>query len=141
MSPKSGRKLIEEGLRRNKVEFYVGDDYNTVTLISHPQYLEVVVTSNKATRNSLCYDVVEVLKYTLHDVTSRMNYDFRMEYQFGFECPDHPGRHHFCVLAKDDAKKMECLENRQKIRPISLKAQHKEWFSASYNQPAHSFTG
>ena len=39
----SGWELVEEGLRQNKIEFQVRDDVDSVTLISRPTFMEVVV--------------------------------------------------------------------------------------------------
>ena len=40
----NGWEMIEEGLRKNKVQFRVGKDYDTVTLISHPRFFEFAIT-------------------------------------------------------------------------------------------------
>ena len=52
-----GWEMVEKGLRKNRVQFQVGRDYDTVTLISHPRYFEVTVVRNedfKVSTNSLC---------------------------------------------------------------------------------------
>ena len=43
----NGWELVEEGLHRNKIEFQVGDDADSVTLISHPTFMEVVCSENQ----------------------------------------------------------------------------------------------
>ena len=131
---REGWKMIEEGLYKNKVQFHVGGDYDTVTLISHPRYFEIVVSRNAGFRTpteSLCTHVRNTIESILKTVTSHMNYHFSMGYKFGFECPTHPGRDHFCVLADASAWNMECLQNPRKRQPVLL-ADHPKlnvWFS------------
>ena len=124
-----GWKLVEKGLRKNRVQFYVGDDYDTVILISHPRFFEIIVTRRRgfeAPTALACAHVRGVIQSTLDTVTSRMNYHFNMGYNFGFECPAHPGREHLCVLAREGAKHMECLQNPEDI--VELAPHHKLWF-------------
>ncbi len=126
-----GWKLIQRGLYKNRVRFYVGDDYDVVTLISHPRFFEIIISRPKdyvTPTVSLCAHVRGVIQSTLGTVTSRMNYRFRMGYKFGFECPTHPGREHLCILAKESAKRMECLQNPEDITTIPLEPRHKLWF-------------
>ena len=127
-------EMIEEGLYKNRVQFQVGGDCDTVTLISHPQYFEVAVSRNASYRTPtelLCAHIRSVIQSTLNTVTSRMNYHFRMGYKFGFECPTHPGREHLCVLADTSAWNMKCLQNPKKKQPVCLDnyPNMKVWFS------------
>ena len=125
-----GWKMLEECLRKNRVQFLVGEDYDTVTLISRPRYLEIVISRTERFQDStesLCSHVRSVVQSTLSIATSRMNYHFSMGYKFGFECPTHPGRKHLCVLAREEHRKMECLQDEREIIP--LEPQHKVWFS------------
>ena len=94
--------MIEEGLCKNRVQFLVGEDHDTVTLISHPRYSEIVISRSEEFHTqieSLCLHVCEVIQSTLSTVTACMNYHFSMGYKFGFECPTHPGREHLCMCA------------------------------------------
>ena len=125
-----GWKMLEECLRKNRVQFLVGEDYDTVTLISRPRYLEIVISRTETfqgSTESLCSHVRSVIQSTLSIATSRMNYHFSMGYKFGFECLTHPGREHLCVLAHERARKMECLQDEREIIP--LQPQHQMWFS------------
>ena len=126
--------MIVEDLRKNRVKFYVGDDCDTVTLLSHPWFLEIVISRNASSDapvavESVCASVRRVIQSTLRTVTSSMNSPFSMQYQFGFECPTHPGRQHLCVLPKEGAKNMWCLLNRRKRIPVALQPCHKVWFA------------
>ena len=124
-------RMIEGGLRKNRIQFYVGGDYDTVTLLSHPRYFEVAISRSQdfeTSTQSLCAHVRSVVQSTLNTVTSCMNYHFSMGYKFAFECPTHPGREHLCVLARENAQKMECLQNVKEVQPILLEDHHKVWF-------------
>ena len=134
---REGWKMIEEGLYKNRVQFHVGGDYDTVTLISHPRYFEIAVSRNASFHTpteSLCAHVRSTIESTLNTVTLHMNYHFSMGYKLGFECPTHPGREHFCVLADTSAWNMECLQNPRKRQPVLL-ADHPKlnvWFSQEH---------
>ena len=127
-----GWEMIEDAIRKNKVEFYVGDDYNVVTLISRPLYIEVVVTRQESEHHTstadLCAHVRSVIWSTLKRVTSHTYHQLDMKYKYCFECPKHPGRDHLCVLAKEGAKFMECLQNPKRKKPICLESMHRVWF-------------
>ena len=125
--------MIDEGLRKNKVAFYVGEDCDTVTLLSHPCYIEIAISRNPSSTAPaaiewVCGHVRDTIKSTLHTVTTSMNDCFNMEYQFGFECPKHPGRDHLCVLTRVGAKNMQCLENFKNKVPVPLQSHHRVWF-------------
>lgn len=120
------------GLLKNKVEFRVGHDRNKVFLISHFHCFEIAISrssseSHSQTMESLCACVRKVITDTLEVVTSRMNYNFSMEYQYGFECPTHPGKKHLCVLHTNASTCMECIQIPE-LSPIPLKHYHKLWF-------------
>ena len=132
-------EMIVECLRKNRVQFNVGVD--RVTLIAHPRFLEIVVSkkANFATpTESLCSHVLSVVQSTLDTVTSHLNYHFRMQYKFGFECPIHPGRprEHICILPKESADNLKCLKDPQNKEPVHLEPRHMVWFSR--NTAAHS---
>ena len=123
------------GLLKNKVEFRVGNDRSKVFLISHFHCFEIAISRSSSeechsqTTESLCSCVRKVITDTLEVVTSRMNYHFSMEYQYGFECPTHPGKKHLCVLHTNASTCMECIQVPE-LSPIPLKHHHKMWFSA-----------
>ena len=127
-------QIIVEDLRKNRVKFYVGDDCDTVTLLSHPWFLEIVISRNASSIapvavESVCASVRRVIQSTLRTVTSSMNSPFRMQYQFGFECPTHPGRQHLCVLRKVGDKHMWCLQDSKNVLPVAVQSCHKMWFA------------
>ena len=134
-------EMIEDGLFKNRVQFHVGEDFDTITFISHPQYFEIAVSRNTSFHTpieSLCAHVRSVIQSTLKTATSHMNYHFSMGYKFGFECPTHPGREHFCIQSNISARNMVCLQNPRKRQPVLL-ADHPKlnvWFSQEH--PPHS---
>ena len=131
-----GWEMVEKGLRKNRVQFQVGRDFDTVTLISHPRYFEVVVVRKEGfeeSTNSLCVEVLRLVESTLSSITSRMNYNFSMGYKLGFECPVHSTKEHLCTLADKTARRMQCLQDPNQT-PL-LKDHHSVWFPQR-KQPA-----
>ena len=126
-------KLMWEGMKKNRVQFHIGNDFDTITLISQPKYYAVHISRRKSAKTptyELCATVRELVESTLKTVTSRMNYKFTAEYQLGFECPSHPGREHLCVVDGDDPSPhiMCCLENVHSPTPVDMQPQHLVWF-------------
>ena len=126
-------KLMWEGMKKNRVQFHIGNDFDTITLISQPKYYAVHISRRKSAKTptyELCTTVRELVESTLKTVTSRMNYKFTAEYQLGFECPSHPGREHLCVVDGDDPSPhvMCCLENVHSPTPVDMQPQHLVWF-------------
>ena len=127
-----GWKLIEEGLCKNRIQFCVGDDYDTVSFFSHPQHFEISIVRREKTRirtESLCAHVRSVVQSALATVISHLHYSFNMGYRLGFRCPVHPEEEHLCVLNKETATNMQCLQNLKRPQPVSLEPRHKVWFS------------
>ena len=139
-----GWEMIQDPIRKNKVKFYVGDDYDMVTLISRPLYIEVIITRQESESNlqtstkDLCARIRSVIWSTLETVTSHIYHQLDMKYKYCFECPKHPGKDHLCVLAKEGAKFMECLQNPKRKEPIRLKPVHGVWFGEVRTHIAHT---
>ena len=130
---KNSWELVEEGLHRNKIEFQVGDDADSVTLISRPTFMEVVVVKElcpmKCT-TSVCSDIRSTLESTLKDIHSYMKYSSSARFQYGFECPTHPGKEHLCVLKKLTSNKLFCLQNPKKHAVMPMEdMKHTVWFN------------
>ena len=125
--------MIYEGIRKNRVQFRFGSDYDTVTLISHPRYYAVHLSRiayAKTPTHVVCGRIRELVESTLKTVTSQMNYSFLVEYQLSFECPSHPGRGHLCVVesAKGTPQAMLCLANMKDQQPKEMQSHHLVWF-------------
>ena len=126
-------KLRVEGIRKNRVEFQFGHDFDTITLISQPTYYAVHISRRESTKtptHEVCATVRGLVESTLKTVTSRMNYTFTAEYQLGFECPSHPGREHLCVVYSDNPSPhvMCCQESMDNLKPVDMQSQHLVWF-------------
>ena len=122
--------MISENLRKNRVQFNVGVNFDTVTLISHPCFLEVVISRRanlKAPIDSVCAHVRSTITSTLNTVTSNLNYHFKMESKFGFECTSHPGKRHICIL--ESPVVMRCLQDPHKTELVSVEPRHQVWLS------------
>ena len=126
-------KLRVKGIRKNRVEFQFGHDFDTITLVSQPTYYAVHISrrkSTKAAKHEVCATVRGLVESTLKTVTARMNYTFTAEYQLGFECLSHPGRGHLCVVDSDDPSPyvMCCLEDMDDLEAVDMQQQHLVWF-------------
>ena len=128
-------KLRVKGIRKNRVEFQFGRDFDTITLVSQPTYYAVHISRRKITNcktptPEVCATVQELVESTLKSVTSRMNYTFTAKYQLGFECPSHPGREHLCVVDNDDPPPhvMCCQGDMDNLEAVDMQSQHLVWF-------------
>ena len=120
-------KMMKKVLR-NRVDFKTGKDHDVITLISRPRYFEITIVRNvmhEKPTESLCSEVLTVIESTHDEVISKMNYQFCLEYKFGFECPDHQTRDHICVVADKNASHMECLQDETSF---PLEGCHSVWF-------------
>ena len=124
-------ELVEEDLYRNRIEFQVGDDGDSVTLISRPTFIEVVLVESDPMNptSSVCGVVRNTVESILEDVHSYMKYSSSTRFQYGFECPHHPGKEHLCVLKKLTSNKLFCLQNRKKHAVLPMKdMKYRVWF-------------
>ena len=125
--------LIVEGIRKNKMQFRFGKDFDKITFISQPKYYAIYITRQpvyKLPTRELCSAVRQLSESTLKTVTENMNYKFHADYQLSFECPSHPGREHLCVVDSEDSSPhyMCCLNNLDDPEPIVMQSQHLIWF-------------
>ena len=127
-----------DSLRRNKIEFLVGDDCDTVTLISHPAFMKIVLYRElhpNIPTSTLCADIRSTLTTTLRDVNKTLRY-LNAKFEYGFECQScQPYRlsffkkPHLCVLKDETSTKMFCLKDRTKTYIVPLTdARQKIWF-------------
>ena len=129
--------------RRNKIEFLVGDDCDTVTLISHPTFVKIVLYRElqpNIPTSTLCADIRSTLTTTLRDVNKTLRY-LNAKFQYGFECQGcqsywlswyywvFPMTPHLCVLKDETSTKMFCLKYRTETNIVPLTdARQKIWF-------------
>ena len=132
-------ELIVEGIKKNRVQFRFGSDYDTVTLISRPQYYEVCIARVPGAVtpiHEVCGEVRQIVKESLETVSSRMNCAFSVSYQFSFKCPLHPEMDHLCVVKTNDESPsfMLCLEKTRNPKPLKMEKLHLVWFGKVSSQ-------
>ncbi len=117
--------LKEDDPCRNKIEFLVKDDYDTVTIINCVYFIKVVLFSecDPTTPTSVqCTHIRSTLYDMLMEVNKSLKYT-NARVQYGFECVhDLPNESsfHLCILDNEKSTKMKCLENRRKTKIVSL---------------------
>ena len=130
----SSLKSINEGIKKNRVQFRYGVDRDVITFICRPKYYEIRITrrlsSPKTPVHVVCSSIKGIIQATLKTVTSCMNYAFSVGYNFSFECPLHPGRDHLCTVDRNETSPyvMDCLENMKNPQPVEMHSQHLVWF-------------
>ncbi len=119
----------EDSPCRNKIEFLVGKDLDTVTIISYATYIKVVLyrESHPTTPTSvICAHIRNTITSMLTQVNNNLKYH-NARLQYGFECTDHPSEIqsfwnfllkrsdeiplHLCILEDDTSSKMKCLKD------------------------------
>ena len=129
VSTQGGWRMFEKGIRKNKVQFHVGQYWDKVTLVLHTRHFEIVISQTRQSKSpsALCSHVRGVIQSTLSTVTSHMNHHFNMSYKYGFECPAHPGKEHLCLLADETATILECPQGES--IPLGEDERKIIWFS------------
>ncbi len=125
--------MVYEGIKKNRVQFRIGDDFDLVTLISHPKYYALHITRTPDAEtpiDEVCSSTRLMVESILRKVTSQMNYSFHADYQLAFECLTHPGREHLCVVNKRQSSPrfMNCLENEKNPTPLKMQNLQLVWF-------------
>ena len=138
-------RLIDEGMHKNMIKFQVGKDYDDVTLLSHPQYIEIAV-KRRAESVSVCHNICS----TVESILSK-NSNLDELWNFGFECPkthseptselEHDSkledpdskRKHICVYYEKGSTFMKCILQKE---IITLQPRHKVWFSCTLSSPS-----
>ncbi len=119
----------EDSPCRNKIEFLVGKDLDTVTILSYATYIKVVLyrESHPTTPTSVvCAHIRNTITSMLTQVNNNLKYH-NARLQYGFECTDHPSEIqsfwnfllkrsdeiplHLCILEDDTSSKMKCLKD------------------------------
>ncbi len=137
----------EDSPCRNKIEFLVGKDLDTVTIISYATYIKVVLyrESHPTTPTSVvCAHIRNTITSMLMEVNHNLKY-LNGRLQCGFECTDHPSEKqsfldsllkrsskaplHLCIIEDETSPKMKCLKdpNITKIIPL-IDSRQTIWF-------------
>ncbi len=128
----------EDSPCRNKIEFLVGKDLDTVTIISYATYIKVVFyreSHPKTPTSVVCAHIRNTITSMLTQVNHSLKY-LSARLQYGFECTDHPPEelsysesHHLCILEDETSHKMKCVKdpNITKIIPL-IDSRQTIWF-------------
>ena len=127
-------RLKEDNPCRNKIDFLVGEYLHTVTLISQPTFLIVVlqrISQLPTPTATLCHHIRNTLTAALKSVNASLNYN-SAKFKYAFECPScwtFFQKNHLCIVQGDAFNSMLCLKDRQKTNVILVtKQEHKIWF-------------
>ena len=126
-------EVVEDGIKKNMVQFYYGPRLILITFLCYSQFYAVVISELPIVEHDIheeCVAIRKVVETTLGHVSSHMNYNCFLDYQFAFECPQHPGREHLCVVDNKDKKPklMKCYHNLRKMKPVKMEDIHTVWF-------------
>ncbi len=127
---------------RNKIEFLVGKDLDTVTIISYATYIKVVLY--RASHPTMPTSVVCAhIRNTITSKLTQVNYNLKYlnaRLQYGFECTGHlldsvlkllnVAPIHLCILEDETSPKMKCLNdpNSTNIVPL-IDSRQTIWFN------------
>ncbi len=131
----------EDSPCRNKIEFLVGKDKDTVTIISYTTYIKVVLyrESHPRTPTSVvCAHIRNTITSMLTEVNHNLKY-LNARLQYGFECTGHfldsvlkllnKAPLHLCILEDETSPKMECLKDPNITKIIPLRdSRQTVWF-------------
>ena len=130
---KKSFRLISDGIKKNIFLFRFGSLRSVVTFMCRPRYIEIIMSCLTCFNSSLyeeCERLRRSIESALKEVSSRMNYGGYLDYQFSFECPDHLGGTHLCVLNRneDHPVLMDCLLCPENPNPVLLCSSHLIWY-------------
>ncbi len=126
--------LKETEVMKNLVQFHFGSGYALISFLAHPKSYEIVISQlprGSFEPHVLCSELRKEIEATFEKVSSRMNYGYFMDYQFGFECPTHPEEEHVCVVDSNSScppQAMLCLQNLKNRSPKDTLSCHRVWF-------------
>ena len=128
-----GVKRMVQGIKKNRVQFQFGSDYDTVTLISQPEFYALHIARRQTAKrfktplHEVCRAVRNLVESTLKAVATCMHYSFSADYQLAFECPSHPLREHLCVVdTEEDPPQIMCCP--ACFEAVDMQSQHTIWF-------------
>ena len=124
--------LVKRDMMKNKIQFYYGHLQILVTFLCYPKFYAIVISELPIVEHELheeCVALRKAVAASLEKVNSHMNYGSFLDYQFGFECPNHLGREHLCVVEEklEDVKVFKCLQNFEDKKPVKMDSIHEIW--------------
>jgi len=120
-------KFIQNGVKKNCIQFYYGTDYDKITFLSRPTFYEIHVFRQSKTMapvHTVCDSIRKEVAECLKDVGAQMNYCCYLNYQWAFECPSCKD---LCVIDEEalSPHKMLCLKE---CGPQDMTASQLVWF-------------
>ena len=124
--------LVKRDMMKNKIQFYYGPLQILVTFLCYPKFYAIVISELPIVEHELheeCVTLRKAVAASLEKVNSHMNYGSFLDYQFAFECPNHLGREHLCVVEEklEDVKVFKCLQNFEDKKPVKIDSIHEIW--------------
>ncbi len=135
---------------RNKIEFLVGKDEDTVTIISYATYIKVVLyrESHPTTPTSVvCAHIRNTITSMLTEVNCNLKYN-NARLQYGFECTVHPPEKksfldsllkrsskaplHLCTLKDENSPKMNCVKDPNNTIIPLIDSRQTIWFKVCH---------
>ena len=131
--PNKSFRLVQRGIRKNKVQFRHQPLKTLVSFLCYPRFYAIVISKlfvSDCDVRKECAAIRQQVEAALEHVGSHMNYGNFVDYQFAFECPSHPGKEHLCVVEEqsEETKLMECLEYLDDRQPESMRSAHTVWW-------------
>ena len=122
-------KLIEEDVKKNRVQFHYGKWSDKITIMSRPSFYEVFVTIDNKKYEERLHEVCSEVKKSILKVISYVTpSNLLSAIEIAFECPDHEelGEHH-CIVDKeyDPPKCFRCQIN--KSHSAEMQSEHLVW--------------
>ena len=126
-------RLVPKGMKKNKVQFHHQPLKTLVSFLCYPRFCAVVISKLSVLKCDVykeCAAIRQQVVAALEHVGSHMNYGNFVDYQFAFECPNHPGKEHLCVVEEQSevTKLMECLEYLDYRQPEKMGSAHTVWW-------------
>ena len=126
-------EVVEDGIKKNMVQFYYGSQLVLITFLCYSRFYAVVISELPIVEHDIheeCVAIRKVVETALGQVSSHMNYNCFLDYQFAFECPQHPEREHLCIVDNEGKKPkvMKCYHNLGKMKPVKMEDIHTVWF-------------
>ena len=125
--------LVQRGMMKNKVQFRYQPLKSLVSFLCYPRFYAIVISKLFVSEREVHKECVAIrwqVVAALEQVGSHMNYGYFLDYQFAFECANHPGREHLCVVEEQSevTKLMECLEDLKDKKPEKMESVHTVWW-------------
>ena len=132
--PNKSFRLVPRGMMKNKVQFHHQPLKTLVSFLCYPRFYAIVISKLSVSECEVhkeCAAIRQQVVAALDQVGSQMKYGNFVDYQFAFECPNHPGKDHLCVVEEQSevTKIMECLEYHNYRQQEKMGSAHMVWWN------------